>query len=88
MSFNVHRIHRKLNWIHIGSGLSFLIKQSILRFSSPELKAQVSLSDRPFVRLSVRPSDCKLFTFSSSSQEPPGQYQPNFLGKGDSSLFK
>ena len=52
-------------------------------FSSPELKAQVSFSDhlssgvylsvRPSVRLSV----CKLFTFSSSSPEWLGQFQPN-----------
>ena len=66
-------------------------------FSSPELKAQVSFSDRPssvcpFVCLSVCPSVCKLFTFSSSSPEPLGQCQPNLaqstLGQGDSSLFK
>ena len=44
-------------------------------FSSPELKAQVSFSDHPYsvVRLSV----CKLFTFSTSSQQPLGQFQPN-----------
>ena len=29
------------------------------------------------VCLSVRPSVCKLFTFSSSSPEPLGQFQPN-----------
>ena len=29
------------------------------------------------VCLSVRPSVCKLFTFSSSSPEPRGQFQPN-----------
>ena len=52
-------------------------------FSSPELKAQVSFSDcllsvvRPSVRLFVCPSVCKLFTFSSSSQEPLCQFQPN-----------
>ena len=53
--------------------------------SSPELKAQVSFSD-----LSVRPSVCKLYTFSSSSPEPLGQFQPNlvFLGEEDPSLFK
>ena len=36
--------------------------------------------------------NCKLFTFSSSSSEPLGQFQPNLaqasLGEGDSSLFK
>ena len=42
-------------------------------FSSPELKAQVSFSDR---LLSVCPPVHKLFTFSSSSQEPLGQFQP------------
>ena len=48
-------------------------------FSSPELKAQVSFSDRlsSVVCLSVRPSVCKLFLFSTSSQEPLGQFQPN-----------
>ena len=60
-------------------------------FSSPELKAQVSFSDhlssvvclsvclsvRLSVRLSVCLSVCKLFTFSSSSPEPLGQFQPN-----------
>ena len=52
-------------------------------FSSPELKAQVSFSDHLSsvvclsVCLSVRLSVCKLFTFSSSSTEPLGQFQPN-----------
>ena len=44
-------------------------------FSSPELKAQVSFSDH--LRPSVCPSVCKLFTFSSYSPEPLGQFQPN-----------
>ena len=49
---------------------------SLIFLSSPEPKAQVSFSDQ---NLSV---DCccghrKLFTFSSSSQEPLGQFQPN-----------
>ena len=46
-----------------------------LVFSSPELKAQVSFSDHlsSVFYLSV----CKLFTFSSSSPEPLGQFQPN-----------
>ena len=42
-------------------------------FSSPGLKAQVSFSDH----LSVCPSVCKLFTFSSSCPEPLGHFQPN-----------
>ena len=52
-------------------------------FCSPELKAQVSFSDRLSsvvclsVRLSVCSSVCKRFLFSTSSQEPLGQYQPN-----------
>ena len=47
------------------------------------LKAQVSFSDHLSsvvclsVRPSVRPSVCKLFTFSSSSPEPLVQFQPN-----------
>ena len=48
---------------------------STLIFSSPEPKAQVSLSDQ---NLSVVRRRCrKLFTFSSSSPEPLGQFQPN-----------
>ena len=50
--------------------------------SLSELKAQVSFSDwlssvRPSVCLSI----CKLFTFSTSSPEPLGQFQPNFNKK-------
>ena len=62
------------------------LKKSFI-FSSPELKAQVSFSDhlssvvclsaRPSVCPSVCLSFCKLFTFSSSSPEPLGQFQPN-----------
>ena len=44
-------------------------------FSSPELKDQVSFSDQNLFIVCRR---CrKLFTFSSSSQEPLGQFQPN-----------
>jgi hypothetical protein len=44
-------------------------------FSSSELKAQMSFSDHLFAcRLSVRLSVCKLFTFSTSSPEPLGQF--------------
>ena len=58
----------------------------IINFSSPEPKAQVSFSDQ---NLSVVCRRCrrrrcrrcrrcrKLFTFSSSSPEPLGQFQPN-----------
>ena len=46
-------------------------------FSSPELKAQVSFSDH----LS---SVSKLLTFSSSSQEPLGQFQLNLAQRGPS----
>ena len=55
-------------------------------FSSPELKAQVSFSDQNLFVVRRRychrhwcPSCCcrKLFIISSSSPEPPGQYQPN-----------
>ena len=61
---------------------------SLQLFSSPEPKAQLSFSNW---NLSVvwRCSSChKLFTFSSSSPEPLGQFQPNlsqtFLGEGGS----
>ena len=48
-------------------------------FSSPEPKAQVSFSDQ---NLSIVRRRCccrcrNLFTFSSSSPEPLGQFQPN-----------
>ena len=50
-------------------------------FSSPEPKAQVSFSDQNLsvVRRGCRRRRCcrKLFTFSSSVQEPLGQFQPN-----------
>ena len=48
----------------------------IIFLSSSELKAQVSFSDR-LSPSSVRPSVCKLFLFSTYSQEPLGQFQPN-----------
>ena len=69
-------------------------------FSSPEPKAQVSFSDQNLSvvrrcrrRCRRRRWRCrKLFTFSPSSPEPLGQFQPfwhkAFLGEGDSSLFK
>ena len=47
-------------------------------FSSPEPKAQVSFSDQNLSVVRRRCCRCrKLFTFSSSSQEPLGQFQPN-----------
>ena len=52
-------------------------------FSSPEPKAQVSFSDQNLSvvrrrRCRGRCRRCrKLFTFSSSSPEPLGQFQPN-----------
>ena len=52
----------------------------LLIFSSPEPKAQVSFSDQNLsvVRRRCRCCRCrKLFTFSSSSPEPLGQFQPN-----------
>ena len=65
-----------------------------LIFSSPEPKAQVSFSDQNLSIVSrcrrCRSRRCwccrKLFTFSSSSSEPLGQFQPTWhkasLGKG------
>ena len=76
------------------------IKVSRPIYSSPELKAHVSFSDRLSsvvclpVCLSVCLSVCKLFLFSTSSQEPLGQFYQTWhkawLGKGkaNSSLFK
>ena len=62
-----------------------LILCIIYLFSSPELKAQMSFSDQNLsgVRRRHRCRRCrfrrcrKLFTFSSSSPEPLGQFQPN-----------
>ena len=57
-----------------------ILRGKQLIFSSPEPKAQVSFSDH---NLSVVRRCCrccrrrKLFTFSSSSPEPLGQFQPN-----------
>ena len=53
-----------------------------LIFSSPEPKAQVSFSDQNLSTVRHRccchcRRCCKLFTFSSSSPEPLGQFQPN-----------
>ena len=45
-------------------------------FSSPELKAQLSLSDHNLSAFHC-PCCCKLFTFSSSSPELLGQFQTN-----------
>ena len=55
----------------------------MLFFSSPEPKAQVSFSDQNLSVVRRRCRRCrrrrcrKLFTFSSSSPEPLGQFQPN-----------
>ena len=50
-------------------------------FSSPEPKAQVSYSEQNLYVVRRRCRRCrrchKLFTFSSSSPEPLGQFQPN-----------
>ena len=61
--------------------LMFVVIVIFCVFSSPEPKAQVSFSDQ---NLSVVRRLCpcrqrcrKLFTFSSSSPEPLGQFQPN-----------
>ena len=67
-------------WLSAGA---FVALTTHLVFSSPELKAQVSFSDRflSVVRLSVvclsvvcRLSVCKLFTFLTSSPEPLDQF--------------
>ena len=52
----------------------------LIIFSSPELKAQVSFSDRlsSVVCLSVHPSICQLFLFTTTSQKPLSQFQQNF----------
>ena len=73
--FCTENMHNVFNNPHL------IIKLYYFFSSSPELKAQVSISDRlwsicPFVRSFVRPSDCKLSTFSSSP-EPQGQFQLN-----------
>ena len=68
-----------------GQTLSALVVIKFTIFISPELKAQVSFSDQNLsvVRRCRRCRRCrcrcrrKLFTFSSSSPEPLGQFQPN-----------
>ena len=68
-----------IQWFDVDYGIYFTIETRFF-ISSPELKAQVSFSDQ---NLSVvrRCRHCcccrKLFTFSSSSPEPLGQFQPN-----------
>jgi hypothetical protein len=67
-------------------------------FSSPELKAQVSYSDRPLsvvrlsVRPSVRPSVCKLLHFRLLLQNHWANFNQTWhkssLGGGDSKLLK
>ena len=52
---------------------------SLTRFSSPQLKASVSFSDR--LLSVVCPSLCKLFTFSSCFTEPHYQFQSNLHKK-------
>ena len=68
----------------------FIIIYEFCHFSSPELEAQVSFSDQNLsvVRHRCRCRRCrcrKLFTVSSSSSEPLGQFLPNlvqsFLGR-------
>ena len=66
---HVYMYYRSINW--------WFILVLCYFFSSPELKAQVSFSCS---LLSIGLSVCKLFTFSSSSQEPLGQFQPNLIG--------
>ena len=63
----------------------YLLNGKLNVFSSPEPKAQVSFSDKNLsvvvyvVVIAVVVSvGVNLFTFSSSSQEPLGQFQPNF----------
>ena len=69
------RISKVLNQFRRG----YLLYIYLSIFSSPELKAQVSISDclSSVVCLSVCPSVCKPFLFSTSSPEPLGQFQPN-----------
>ena len=67
-------------FIALDTQVFIVFEHSICVFSSPELKAQVSFSDHlSSVRLSVCLflSVFQLFTFSSSSPEPLGQFRPN-----------
>ena len=80
-------------FIALDTQVFIVFEHSICVFSSPELKAQWSVSDHLSsvvclsARLSVRPSVylsvsvclyvCQLLTFSSSSPEPLGQFRPN-----------
>ena len=61
-------VDRKINYM-----IKYWLYTVYSVFSSPGLKAQMSFSDH----LSVCPSVCKLFTFSSSCPEPLGHFQSN-----------
>jgi hypothetical protein len=69
------------------------VSQTHLVFSSPELKAQVSYSDRPLsgVRLSVRLS-VNFYIFDFFSRTTGANFNQTWhkssLGEGDSSVFK
>ena len=68
------------------------IKQFVLCFSSPEPKAQVSFSGQNLFVIWHRRRWRKHFTFSSSSPQPLGQFQPTWhkasSGEVDSILLK
>ena len=52
-----------------------LTDQLSTMFSSPELNSSIELFLSLFVR---RPSDCTIFTLSTSSLDPLGQFQPKW----------
>ena len=65
----------KILWSHLNI---FYSRTMFLAHLSWKLKWAFLITCRPLsVCLSVCPTVCKLFTFSSSSPEPLGQFQPN-----------
>ena len=95
----IHHCQSIHSWLHVCLFFNGLLaspknpNQMELVFSSPELKAKVSFSDRlsSGICLSVCPSVCKLFLFSTSSHHWVNfnqTWHKACLGEGDSSLFK
>ena len=72
--FGINILTSDIFWIRLEIKL-----WSLTRFSSPQLKASVSFSDR--LLSVVCPSLCKLFTFSSCFTEPHYQFQSNLAQK-------
>ena len=78
--FVLPHLYTLMNIIHQLFKIDLVGTKSYQLFISPKRKAQVSFSDQTLsvVRSRRRCSCRKLFTISSSSPEPQGQFQLNF----------